>query len=592
MKKRVADIVMDTLAQNNVTDAFCVVGGGAMFLNNALGVSKKIKTIFNHHEQGSAMAAAGYARYNQNKMALVCVTSGPGGTNALTGVMGAYQDNLPMIVISGQVRYDTTVCECELPIRQRGEQEFDIVNSIGNMTKYRKMVTDPKEIKREVKKAIDIAMSGRRGPVWLDIPLNVQSAVIEEKELLAPLPAPEEKRPSKTDLNKVLSLLKGAKRPAILAGSAIRSSGERNNFIKFLKQVKIPVVGAACMSDVLYTDHPLYFGTTGTIGSRSGNFILQNCDVLLVLGSRLGFKQTGFAQENFAPKAKIIMVDIDAAEPKKPGLRIFKFLHSALSTFFTAVSAAKYKLAAPKEWMSYCNGLKERFSPFCEVEREGAKERVNSAQFWEEYYKQEKQDSAVILGNSSSCFARLHYSVAKENQRTMVNINCGSMGDDVPQAIGACVAAKKEVICSTGDGSLMMNLQELATIKHNNLPVKLVIFSNEGYAAIRMTCKTYFDSKNVGCSNDSGLSFPDFKKIADAFGFPYKLCKNTGEIKQALKWLDAQKSFAFLEVLQKYENPPKPRLMSKLNKDGSFDRPSLENMFPFLSDEEMKKFNL
>jgi len=537
------------------------------------------------------MACEGYARYS-GKISLCCVTSGPGGTNALTGVMGAYQDNIPMIVLSGQVRYDTTITECELPIRRRGEQEFDIVNSVQNMTKYAKMIINPLEIKQEVQKAIDIAMEGRRGPVWIDVPLNVQSAEVEENELLPILQAPEIIKCTEKEFEKVISMLKNAKRPCILAGSAILSSGLKNKLEDFLDIYQVPTVGAACVADALYNEHPFYFGSTGMIGSRSGNFIIQNADIILVLGSSLGFKQTGFAQENFATNAKIIMVDVDENEPKKPGLKVNTFVYCNLKYFLEKLISKNTKIKTKIDWLEYCNKLKTQFPVFGEIEKQTDDERVSAGEFWKKYYDLEPDDNITVLGNSSSVSGKLQYSAKTKKQRVLVNINCGSMGCDVPPAIGACIAAKKEVICFTGDGSLMMNLQELATIKHNKLPVKLIVFSNGGYGAIRQTCKNYFKGKDFGCSEDSGLSFPNFKQLAESFDIPYRLCENTGELEDSINWVFNQKSFVFLEVLQKFVNPTLPRLMSRLKEDGTFERPMLEDMYPFLGEEKIKSLML
>lgn len=586
MKKRVADIIIDTLADNGITDAFCVVGGGAMYLDNALGINKRIKTIFNHHEQACAMAAEGYAKYTQNKPALVCVTSGPGGTNTLTGIMGAYQDSVPIIVISGQVRYDTTVAQSGLNLRRRGEQEFDITNSIKNMTKYCKMVIDPLSIKQEVQKAYDIAMSGRRGPVWLDIPLNVQSATVEENDLYPINSKIEYITPSQKDFDEVIELLKSAKRPCILAGSAIRSADVHSEFLEFIKSVKIPVVSAICQSDMISLDNELCGGTSGTLSSRSGNFILQNSDVILVLGCSLGFKQTGFAQENFAPQAKVIMVDVNPDEAKKEGLNIYKLLHSDLKIFFDL--SKNIRITASSDWLNYSKNITARFLPFGEVESERAEDRINAAEFWKTFLYSNYTPEIITVGNSSSGAGLLQYSTQHSNQRVLVNFNCGSMGDDLPLALGAAIAANKEVYLSTGEGSFMMNLQELATIKHNNIPVKMIIFSNEGYGNIKQTCKNYFNGQNIGCGPDS-LGFPNFEKLAQAFGIPYKKCSQTSEVEESIKWVSMQKGFCFVEVLQKLDNPPRPRLMSRYNEDGTFEKPHLEDMFPFLDKEEMDK---
>lgn len=586
MKKRVADIIIDTLADNGITDAFCVVGGGSMYLNNALGINKRIKTYFNHHEQACAMAAEGYAKYTQNKPALVCVTSGPGGTNTLTGIMGAYQDSVPIIVISGQVRYDTTVAQSGLNLRRRGEQEFDIINSIQNMTKYSKMVTDPLSIKQEVQKAYDIAMSGRRGPVWLDIPLNVQSATVEEDELYPINSKIEYIQASKDDIDEIITLLKNAKRPCILAGSAIRSAGVHQDFMNFIENIKIPVATAIHQNDIISLEHELCCGTSGVLSSRSGNFILQNCDVMLVLGCSLGFKQTGFAQENFAPQAKIIMVDVNPDEAKKEGLNIYKLIFSDLRTFFN--SFKNTQVEAPKEWMEYAQKVTKRFSPFCEVEKEEENARINASEFWMSFLNSDKAPKTVVVGNSSSGVGLLQYNTQHKNQRVLVNFNCGSMGDDLPLALGASVASKNEVYLSTGDGSFMMNLQELATVSHNKLPVKMIIFSNNGYGNIVQTCKNYFNGTNVGCTQND-MSFPNFELLAKAFNIPYKKCSTTKEINDSIDWATEQKGPCFVEVLQKFDNPPRPRLMSKYNEDGTFEKPKLEDMFPFLDEKEMKE---
>lgn len=578
MKKRVADIIMDTLADNGVKQAFCVVGGGAMFLNNALGISTHIKTIFNHHEQACAMAAEGYAKYCGNP-ALCCVTTGPGGTNTLTGVMGAYVDNVPMIVISGQCRYNTTVAEAGLPLRQRGVQEFNIVDTVKTMTKYAKMVINPFEIKREVQKAFDIAITGRKGPVWLDIPQNVQNAVVEENDLLPVESTPKIVEALQADIEKVTNLLKRAKRPVIMAGSAVRSCGKWNEFLNFLSNVEVPVVGACVQTDVMFNEHPCYFGATGSVGTRAGNLVLQNADLLLVLGASLNFTETGFVQENFAPNAHIIMVNIDEAEPKKPGLRVDTFVCCDLVSFFEKMSRIEIK--APKEWFDYANKVRKKFILFEEIDPEND-ERVNAYNFWKIYTKKEADDSITVLGNNSGILPRPQNGMNKCYQRTIANVNCGSMGYDVPASIGASVASGREVNLVTGDGSFMMNLQELATIAHNNLPIRIVIFSNDGYNGIRQTCKNYFNGKNVGCDKESGISFPSFSKIAEAFGFPYRLCRNNSEILEAIDWLFAQQSYAILEVLQKYDNPAIPRVVSRLRDDGTSEPAYLQDMFPFL----------
>lgn len=593
MLKRVADIIMDTLTEYGINDCFAVVGGGAMFLDNALLKCHKINKYFNHHEQACAMAAESYARYS-GKMAAVCVTSGPGATNTLTGVMGAWQDSLPMIILSGQVRYEISVPKSGLPLRYRGIQEFEIIPSVQNMTKYAVMLTDPYAVKKELSKAISIAMDGRRGPVWLDIPQDIQSAFVEENELYD---IEDYKRAipglPKEDLIDVLQQLQSAKRPCILTGSGIRSGNTMEAFLNFIDDIQIPVIGGAWVADNLYMEHPLYFGSSGNVGSRAGNFILQNADTILTLGNSLGFRQTGFNQEGFAPNAKIYMVDADANESLKPGLRIQKLLHTDLHQFFEA--ARQYTAPTPpkKEWLEYCQTLKNRFSSFEAIEHGiNMSDRVSSYYFWNLFCTYEPENSILALGNNSANTAKLQIGIQKKNQRILTNYTCGSMGYDIPAAIGAAVASNSQIYCITGDGSIMMNLQELQTIVQYDLPISIVIFSNEGYGAIRQTSKNFFQGEYIGCTPDTGVSFPSFEKIANTFGFEYICCHNNSEADSCLKQFMQKKHRVLLEVLQAFDDPILPKVMSRLDENGKMQTPALHDMYPFLDESEIKKLML
>ena len=591
MKRRVADIIMDTLVKQGITDCFAVVGGGAMHLDNALALNDNITKYFNHHEQACAMAAEAYARYS-GKMAAVCVTSGPGATNAITGVMGCWQDSLPMLVLSGQVRYAISVPQSGIPLRYRGIQEFEIIPSVKNMTKYAVMITDPLAAKKEILKAIDIAMTGRRGPVWLDVPLDIQSAIVEEDDMYTydgketvPV-APE------SDIDFIFEKLKSASRPVVLAGNGIVNSGNLENFRQFIKTLDIPVIDACIAADAMYMDYDKYYGLSGSIGPRTGNFIVQNADVILSLGCNLGFKMTGFAQDKFAPNAFIMSVDVDENEVKKPGVRVSKFIHSDLSNFFKVANNKVCKINVKEDWQKYCNELKKRFTPFEAMDGVSPEDRVCSYLFWNEYEKYEPEDSITILGNNTANSAKLQIGIKKEKQRIIANNNCGSMGADLPEAIGAAVAAKKEVICATGDGSIMMNLQELQTIKHNKLPVKVIVFSNDGYNAIRQTSKNFFNGKLIGCTADSGISFPKFEDVAKTFGFDYMICHKNSEVGDSLKKFFAASGNVLLEVEERLDDPVTPKVMSRMNADGSFSTPSLEDMAPFISQEEHDKLML
>lgn len=589
MKKRVADIIMDTLIEYNITDCFAVVGGGAMHLDNALLVCEKMKKYFNHHEQACAMAAEAYAKYS-GKMAAVCVTSGPGATNTLTGVMGAWQDSLPMIVISGQVRYEISVPKSGLKLRYRGIQEFEIIPTVKNMTKYAIMLTDPLAVKREVVKAIHIAMEGRRGPVWIDVPQDIQNARVEESELYAQEEIVETCHGVKAeDIEELLEILRGAERPCILAGSGITSSNNRGRFEELVNRIGIPVIGGSWVSDNFYMEHPLFFGNSGNTGPRTGNFILQNADVILTMGNSLGFRQTGFNLEGFAPNAKIIFIDADAEESRKPGLRIYKFIHADLRDIFTEMLSRDCTVHVPKKWLEYCHMLKQRFNPYEAAEGIDMEERVCAYFFWETFQKYEEKDSIVALGNNTANTAKLQTGVKYPRQRVLANYTCGSMGYDVPAAIGAAVASGKKVYCVTGDGSIMMNLQELQTIVQNDLMVNIVIFSNDGYAAIRQTSKNFFGGAYIGCTPDTGVSFPDFKKVAETFGFGYSKCGSNAQVEESIKWLVNSKSRVLLEIEQKFDDPVTPKVMSRLDENGKMLTPALHDMYPFLPEEEIRE---
>lgn len=586
MKKRVADLILELLVEHDISNCFCVVGGGSMHLNNALGKNSNINVIFNHHEQASAIAAEAYARV-EGKMSCVCVTSGPGATNALTGVMGAYVDSLPMIVLSGQVRTDVSVPATGLPLRCRGVQEFDIVNTVTTMTKYAKRITDPRTIKYEVMKALFIARSGRRGPVWLDIPLDIQMAVVEEADLIEYIPSENSSVP-KDQIKKVLKELINAKRPLIIAGNGIANSGNLKRFREFAKKLDIPVVGAALAADALYRDCPNYYGISGYIGPRAGNFVLQNSDYILSLGTCMGVKTTGYDQKGFAPYAKVVMVDIDEYEVKKPGVPVSEFIHCDLKDFFCYTDTLDLNHINNPNWISFCNDVKSRFSPFEAADNLDGKDRVCSYYFWQEYEKFEKKDSLTVLGNNTAISSKLQIGIKQEQQRVFANNNCGSMGYDLPAAIGVAVATGKDTICVTGDGSIMMNLQELQTIKHYHLPIKVIVFVNDGYNAIRQTSKNFFDGFYVGCDSNSGVSFPSFKSVAEAFQYKHKLCHCNDNVDESITWLLNEKEHAILEIEQRLDDPITPKVMSRIDENGEFQTPAIQDMYPFLDEEEYR----
>ena len=591
MRRRAADILFETLAELGVDTCFAVTGGGAMHLDNALALNKDIRTLFNHHEQACSMAAEGYAR-TCGKPAIVCVTSGPGAANVINGVIGAYVDSIPMIVVSGQVRTDISVRTCELPLRYRGVQEFDIVTSVQNMTKYAVSIRDANEVKFEAQKAFDIAMNGRRGPVWLEVPLDVQSALVEEEGIRSYQSDLDELVPNDSEVEMVFEELSMAKRPCILAGSGIVSGAARTEFIDLVNRVEVPIVGQSQVADVLGNEHDNFYGLSGTSGPRTGNFILQNADLIVSLADSLSYRQTGFLQEAFAPHARIIMVDADENEAKKPGLHVDRLVKSDIKEFICIANAMGCTAKCNNEWIDYCNKLRNTFDPFEGMHGHTDDERVSQYRFWKEYDELSADDAVVALGNNTAICAKLQVGKRTDAQRVIANYACGSMGYDLPAAIGACVASGRETVCATGDGSIMMNIQELQTIRHNNLPVKVVVFSNDGYGTIRMTSDNFFKSLYFGCSEESGLSFPPFDKVADTFGFPFVHCRTNGEVKEKLQEFLSIEGPAFLLVDELFVDPLIPKMMSRQDEEGNMISPKLEDLYPFISDDVKDTFML
>ncbi|MCR4584294.1 MAG: thiamine pyrophosphate-binding protein [Lachnospiraceae bacterium] len=588
MKKRVADIVVDTLKENGIKDCFCVVGGGSMHLNNALVLSRdSLALTYCHHESSCSMAAEGYARYS-GQMACVCVTSGPGGTNAINGVQGAWVDSVPMIVISGHPRQATTVEASGLKLRSRGVQENDIISMVKGITKYAVLVKDPLDIRRELQKAIDLAMSGRRGPSWVSIPLDVQGARIEEDELRAPEPLSSDTMPSEDSIREIVSVLKDSKRPCILTGSGIRTSDAESGYREFASHLRIPIVGGALQADINYHGERYYYGNSGSIGPRCGNFMLQSADVILVLGNSLSTTQTGFNQEAFAPDAKIIMVDVDSEELKKKEVHAAFPLCSDLNAFFKAWQAYGSDIDAPEDWISHCDMLYKKLSRYELIDRHkdiDKKGKVPSAFFWYTLLNNAEEDAVIALGNSTCITDVLRYGISRAGQRVLVNYKCGSMGHDLPNAIGACIAAgKKPVYCVTGDGSVMMNLQELQTIAYNRLPVRLVVFNNNGYGAIRNTCSNFFEGTYTGCDESSGISFPDFSLVAACFGLPYRCCSDIASLESAVEWLKSAPGACLLEICECENEIREPVIRSKMDENGVFTTPALHDMWPYLDD--------
>lgn len=591
MKRRVADIIVDILIENKITDCFSVVGGGAMHLNNALVVNEDMNLVYNHHEQACAMAATAYGRL-KGKPAVVCVTSGPGGLNTLNGVQGAWVDSIPMIVISGHPRMATTIQSTGLNLRCRGVQENDIIYMVKKITKYSVLLTDPQKVRAEMEKAIYYAMEGRRGPVWIDVPLDIQGVEVEVEELEGWSSSKEKSDIPDKEIGALEELLLNASRPCILTGSAIRTADAVELFRQFIDKVQIPIVGGSLRADICHNEQERYYGMSGSIGPRAGNFILQNSDLILVLGNSLSFQQTGFYQEGFAPKAKIIMVDIQEDEAKKPGLHVDMLIHMEIKAFFENYIRNRKEIKATEKWIDYCEYVKNYFPKYEALKNYGtlsSEERVPALLFWKLLLPKIQNDALIALGNSSCIHGVLQEGIEKKEQRVIVNYNCGSMGDDLPAAIGMAVASDAMVYCVTGDGSIMMNLQELQTIVHHVYPIKICLFLNDGYGAIRNTCSNFFHGVYTGCDEKSGISFPSFAKVAEAFGIKCRECKNVGMLESSLEWYIAESGPCILLIDEMLDEIRGPKIESKLLSNGEFVTPPLHDMSPFMEEKEMGK---
>lgn len=591
MRIRVADHIASLLTKHSISDLFSVTGGGAMHLNDAFGRSKDLRVIYNHHEQACAIAAESYTRLS-NKLAAVCVTSGPGGTNAITGVLGGWLDSIPMLIISGQVRYDTTVRSTGKPMRQLGDQEFDITRSVAPMTKYAVMVTDPLSIAYHVERAIFLATHGRPGPVWIDIPLNIQAAIIETDDLLSYDPQEDAgELPAAIShdiIEQIIERLSTAKRPLILAGTAIRLADCHDDFIRLVDLLQIPVVTAWNAHDTLWNEHPLFVGRPGTVGDRPGNLIVQNCDVLLVLGSRLNIRQISYNWQMFAKDAYKISVDIDPLELMKPTLSIDLPVLGDISELIhkLLMHLDGKRIAEKSAWLQACRTIKETY-PVVSSCYYDKKTPVNPYCFLEALFSQLKEKDVVVASNGSACVCSFQAAYIKKGQRLYTNSGCAAMGYGLPAAIGAAFTGDGiEVTCIEGDGSIQMNLQELQTVVYHRLPMRIIVLNNDGYHSIRQTQSGFFGDPLHGVNTQSGLGFAPFSKLAPAFGLAYFCIDSTDNMIETLHAAYQTKGPVLIEVLIDIEQPFSPKLASKRLEDGTMYSPPLDDMAPFLDRNE------
>ena len=608
---RLADYVATRLVQHGIGHVFMLTGGGAMHLNDALGRADGLTYVCCHHEQALAMAAESYTRLS-GRLAAVNVTTGPGGINALNGVHGAYTDSIAMIVLSGQVKRETLRQNAPVRLRQLGDQEADIVAMVTPITKFAALVTNPQDIRYLLEKALWLAESGRPGPVWLDIPIDVQSALIDPEALHGFDPRSEgygrdfalpseygwiTGEPLREAARQAIGLLREAKRPVLMPGTGVRIAKAHDLFLRVADKLGIAIAPAWNAQDVVDDDHPLYVGRPGTVGDRSGNFAVQKSDLLLVLGCRLNIRQISYNFAAFAPEAKKIMVDIDAAELAKPTLTIDLPVHADVKDFLAAMLDELEDYQPQPDHARFVEWGQERRRRYPSVLPEywDTKGVVNPYCFVETLFDQLDANEVIVMADATAAVVTVQVAKLKAGQRLYSNSGAASMGYDLPATIGAWHAMTsnsgpahpRRIICLAGDGSIMQNLQELQTIVGQRIPAKIFLYNNSGYHSIRQSQQAYFDGFSVGCGPDSGISFPDFGRIAAAFGLAYTRVSDHDDMGRAIEETLAAPGAAICEIMVDKAQNFAPKVSSRRLEDGTMVTAPMEDLAPFLPRDEL-----
>lgn len=589
---RVADYVFEFIARQDIKNVFFLPGGGAMHLNNGLLRQKTITPVSMLHEQGAAIAAEGYAR-TSGRFGVCLVTSGPGATNALTGLAGAWFESTPVMIISGQVK--RADLKGDSGLRQLGTQELDIVTVVGSLTKYAVCLTEPLQVRREMEKALYLMLQGRRGPVWIDIPLDVQATEIDPATLPAFDPSELSALPatpvtSQTDLRQLLALMRQAKRPVLLAGNGIHCAGAEAELRQLIERLQFPTLTTWIAADLLEYSHPQYFGRPGTVASRGANFTIQNADLVLALGSRMDFSITGFNRKQFARGANIVVVDIDPAEIAKlgdmPDITLVadgkEFVRGLLAEIGPTDDFAR------PDWLKKCADWKARY-PVVLPEYLAQKGYANTYVFTETLCEELAENDQIIPGSSGASIDTFWLSAKlKKGQRAVATGGLGSMGYGLPAAIGGCLGGgRRRTISVDGDGGFVMNIQELEVARRLQLPIKYFVLNNNGYASIRASQSGYF-KQTIGCDPDSGMTLPDIGKLAAAFDIPVLRIRDQAELRQVIRQALDLEGPVVCEVMVQPDQAIGPRVTSRIKSDGSMVSSPLEDLFPFLDREELR----
>ncbi len=589
---RLADYVINFLEKKKIKTVFTVSGGGSIFLCDALHKSKKVNYVSCHHEQAVSFAAESYSRIN-NKPGAAIITTGPGGTNCTTGVACCWIDSVPTIFISGQVYLNQTIGNSGL--RQVGVQEFDIVSMVKSSTKYAVIVKDPNLIKYHLEKAYYLSTEGRPGPVWIDIPANIQNAKINPKSLMGFKEKKRKKNYVHIDnkIKKVANLLSKSQRPILHLGQGVKISEGQNFLRKLINKSKIPFALTWNATDLIESNHPYYIGRPGAFAERGTNFIIQNCDLYIALGTRLPFMVTGYNAKDFARKAKKVMVDIDNIEIKKTKVNIDEKIccdaKYFLKKIINFIPNSKKLSVERKEWHKYCVNIRKKY-PIILDEFKKQKKTINSYVFIDALSDILKKNDVVVTDMGLSFVGTHQAFKIKKGQKLFTNSGHAPMGWGLPAAVGACYASnKKKVICITGEGGLQMNIQEFATIMHNRLPIKTFIYNNGGYLTIKQTQQLGFNSRIMGSNSKTGLSFPNYKKIADSHKIKYFKIRNNIDLVKNIKKILAGNFPVICELMIDHNQEQMPKAINKRMPDGRSVATNYEDMYPFLSSDEIKE---
>jgi acetolactate synthase-1/2/3 large subunit len=611
---RVSDIIATELLRHGLSQVFLITGGGAMHLNDAFGRRRyEFSICCCHHEQACAMAAEGYTRLT-NRPAVVNVTTGPGGINALNGVYGAYVDSIPMIVVSGQIKRDTMAANCPIPLRQLGDQEVDIIPMVRPITKYAVELQNPMRVREVVAKGVYLATHGRPGPVWIDVPLDVQSAQVREEYLHVwdasnpqdiielrgdPDVAPntlsdfslDSEAVQRRAVAAIVERLKRSKRPVILGGTGIHLCQLEREFLSIGEILRAPLVGGWNAYDLVPNGHPCYTGRPGTVGDRPGNFTVQNADFLLILGCRCNIRQVSYNWQAFAKNAWKAQVDVDSAELAKPTLHNDLTVHADLRSFLPLLLEGLQDwqpLSSHQDYLRWCRERVRRYPILQDTHSTSPK--VNPYFFMDRLFSKLTEGDVVVAANATAAVVSAQAGCMKQGVRLFSNSGDASMGYDLPAAIGAAVSGKaKRVICLAGDGSIMMNLQELQTIIGNRLPVLVFLLNNQGYLSIRMTQSAYFADNRFGTGPENGVTFPDFTRLAEGFGFECHTIASHQDIDEVLAACLTRPVPLFCEVMLDPAQQFEPKLASRALPDGTMVSSELDDMAPFLSTKELEE---